>query len=211
MATSDLAREAEIVRAKTESGRSVGFSAFHFLPPKFPLAENDVVSARWGTKWRAETFPRRTCPLLNFPHTKRKNPILRAEMVQVTEVALFLRGDFPVWFAPICQCCGFISSIHPRLQLDEAFLPELLIISLFLLPLIIFDKYWSKVAMARRGPNKWNKEDSAMLTDTVQKNPVFWHDRRFACKLQYDSINLLRRSFKNLNFRSNLVRLSILQ
>ena len=93
-------------------------------------------------------------------------------MVQVPEVALFLRGDFPVWFAPIFQYCGFISSIHPLLRLDEAFLPELLIISLSLLPLIIFDKYWSKAAMARRGPNKWNKKDSAMLIDLVQKNPA---------------------------------------
>ena len=99
-------------------------------------------------------------------------------MVQVPEVALFLRGDFPAWFAPICQCCGFISSIHPLLRLDEAFLPELLIISLSLLPLIIFDKYWSKAAMARRDPNKWNKEDSAMLTDLVQKNPAIW-DTKF--------------------------------
>ena len=95
-------------------------------------------------------------------------------MVQVSEVALFLRGDFPVWFAPICQCCGFISSVHPLLRLDKAFLPELLIISLSLLPWIIFDKYWSKAAMARRGPNKWNKEDSAMLIDLVQKNPAIW-------------------------------------
>ena len=129
---------------KPKVGGRWAFSAFHFLPPKFPLAENDVVSARWGTKWRAETFPRRNYHLLNFPHTNRNNPILRAEMVQVPEVALFLRGDFPVWFAPICQCCGFISSIHPLLRLDEAFLPELLIISLSLLLLTIFDKYWSK-------------------------------------------------------------------
>ena len=62
---------------------------------------------------------------------------------------------------------------------------------------MIFDKYWSKTAMARRGPNKWNKEDSAMLIDLVQKKPVRWYDRRFACKLQYDNINLLRRSFEN--------------
>ena len=172
------------------------------------------VSARWGTKWRAETFPRRNCLLLNFPHTNRNNPILRAKMVQVPEVALFLRGDFPVWFVPICQCCGFISAIHPLLRFDEAFLPELLIISL--LPLTIFDKYWSKAAMARWGPNKWNKEDSAMLIDLVQKNPTnTWiHPKNlliFDPKLQYDNINLLRRSFKNLNFRSKLVRLSILQ
>ena len=46
--------------------------------------------------------------------------------------------------------------------------------SLSPLPLIIFDKYWSKAAMARRGPNKWNKEDSAMLIDLVQKNPAIW-------------------------------------
>ena len=26
--------------------------------------------------------------------------------------------------------------------------------------------------MARQGPNKWNKEDSTMLIDLVQKNPV---------------------------------------
>ena len=94
-------------------------------------------------------FSRRNCPLLNFPHTYKNNPILRAETIQVPEVALFLRGDFPVWFAPIFQYCGFISSIHPLLRLDEAFLPELLIISLSLLALIIFDKYWSKAAVAR--------------------------------------------------------------
>ena len=156
----------------------VAFSAFHFLPPKFPLAENDVVSARWGTKWRAETFPRRNCPLLNFPHTNRNNPILRAEMVQVPEVALFLRGDFPVWFAPIFQYCSFISSIHPLLRFDEALLPELLIISLSLRPLTIFDKYWTKAAMARRGPNKWNKEDNATLIDLMQKNLTIW-DTKF--------------------------------
>ena len=93
-------------------------------------------------------------------------------MVPVPEVARFLRGDFPVWFAPIYLCCGFISSIHPLLQLDEAFLPELLIIPLSLLPLTILDKYWSKAAVAKLGPNKWNKEDSAMLIDLVQKNPA---------------------------------------
>ena len=98
-------------------------------------------------------------------------------MVQVPEVALFIRGDFPDWFAPIFQYCGFISSIHPLLRLDEAFLPEVLIISLSLLPLIIFDKYWSKAAAARQGPNNWNKDDSAMLIDLVQKNPAIWNTK----------------------------------
>ena len=28
--------------------------------------------------------------------------------------------------------------------------------------------------MARRGPNKWNEEDSVMLIDLVQKNPAIW-------------------------------------
>ena len=28
--------------------------------------------------------------------------------------------------------------------------------------------------MARQGPNEWNKEDSAMLIDLVQKNPAIW-------------------------------------
>ena len=93
-------------------------------------------------------------------------------MVQVPEVALFLHGDFPVWFTPIFQYCCFISSIHPLLRLDEAFVPELLIISLSLLPLIILDEYWSKAAMARRDPNKWHKEDSAMLIDLAQNNPA---------------------------------------
>ena len=27
-------------------------------------------------------------------------------------VALFLRGDFPVCFAPICQCCGQVAKLQ---------------------------------------------------------------------------------------------------
>ena len=92
-------------------------------------------------------------------------------MVQVPQVAMFLRGEFPVCLR---QFCSIKVLFYPLLRLDEAFLPELLIISLSLLLLIIFDKYWSKAAMARRGPNKWNKEDSAMFIDLGQKNPAIW-------------------------------------